>query len=225
MYNKTIFNILQEKERPSEFDADQENTNTTWYIANQDLFSVLFFPTADSAFSVVWRFQGKTPAEREGREQQAWTALQEKFDGCSRAPIRADHIRMTSSRMRPGQDHDDVLYHTDSSRDRLNACDPPEIPTDRPYEDIILKALPSEYDRIRQTHLERKDFDLADIRRIMVTIYADNLSRSEPSRGIAGRGAAMRAVDWDRTSVLCHYCDQFGHFKRMCPLRIKHHQQ
>ena len=52
-------------------------------------------------------------------------------------------------------------------------------PADRQYEDIALQALPSEYDRIRQTHLERRDYDLADIRRMMSAIYANNLSRSE----------------------------------------------
>ena len=131
---------------------------------------------------------------------------------------------MTSTRMRPDQDSDDNLYHMDSFRDRLNWCDPPEGPTDRQYEDIILQILPSEYDHIRQTHFERKGFDLADIHRIMAAIYADNLSRSESSKGIAGRGAVMQTVDRDRTSVLCHYCDQYGHFKRKCPLRIKHQQ-
>ena len=60
---------------------------------------------------------------------------------------------------------------------------------------------------------------------MMAAIYADNLSRSESSKGIAGRGAAMQAVDWDRTSALCPYYDQFGHFKINCPLRIKHQQQ
>ena len=48
---------------------------------------------------------------------------------------------------------------------------------------------------------------------MMAAIYADNVSRSESSKGIAGRGAAMQAVDRDSTSALCHYCDQFGHFK------------
>ena len=89
---------------------------------------------------------------------------------------------------------------------------------DRQYEDIILEALPSEYGRIRQTRLERRDFGLATIHRIIAAIYAGNLSRSESSNGIAGRGAAMQAVDRDRTSVLCHYRDQFGHFKRKYPL-------
>ena len=32
-------------------------------------------------------------------------------------------------------------------------------------------------------------------------------------------------MDRDRTSILCHYCDQFGHLKKKCPLRIKHHHQ
>ena len=132
---------------------------------------------------------------------------------------------MTITRVRSGQDLDDFLYHMDSYRDRLNACDPPESPTNRQYEDIILQALPSEYDRICQTHLERRNFGLADIRRMMAAIYANDLSRSESSKGIAGRGAAMSAVDRDRTSALCHYCDQFGHFKRKCPLRIKHKQR
>ena len=102
---------------------------------------------------------------------------------------------MTSTRMRLGQDPDDYLYYMDSCRDRLNACDPPEGPMDRSYEDIILQTLPSEYDRIHQTHLERRDFGLVDIRRMMAAIYADNLFRSESSKGITGRGAAMQAMD------------------------------
>ena len=104
----------------------------------------------------------------------------------------------------PGQDPDDYLYDMDSNRDRLNACDPPEDPTDRQYEDIILQALPLEYDRIRQTHLERRDFGLVDIRRMMAAIYADNLSRSESSKGIAGRGAAMQAMGRDRTIIVSY---------------------
>ena len=186
---------------------------------------MLFFITADSTFSVVRTFQGTTPAEGTGHGQQAWAALRKKFDGCLRAAIRAEYIRTTNMRMRPGKDPDDYLYHMGSCRDRLNACGPPEDSMDRQYEDIILQALLSEYDRSRQTHLERRNFGLADIRRMMTAIYADNLSRSESSKGIAGRGAAMQAVDRDRTSVLCHYCDQFGHFKKKCLLRIKHKQQ
>ena len=98
VYNKTIFNVLQWQERPSKFDADQEITRATWNTANQD---VLFFTPAGSVFFVARRFQDQTPAEGAGHGQQAWTALREKFEGCLRAAIRAEHIRMTSTRMRP----------------------------------------------------------------------------------------------------------------------------
>ena len=138
VYNKTIFNVLRGREWSSEFDSDQETTRATWDAANQDLYSVLFFTTAGSAFFVVRRFQGKTPAEGAGHGRQPWAALRQKFDGCSQAAIRMEHIRMTSTRMRPGQDPDDYFYHMDSCQDRLNACDPPEGPTNRLYEDITL---------------------------------------------------------------------------------------
>ena len=70
VYNKTIISVLRGQERPSEFDAGQETIRATWDAANQDLYSVLFFTTANSVFSMVWRFQGKTPAEREGHEKK-----------------------------------------------------------------------------------------------------------------------------------------------------------
>ena len=115
----------------------------------------------------------------------------------------------------------------DSCRDRLNACDPPEGPTDRQYEDIILQALPPEYKAIDQAHLERGDFRLGDIRRMMAAIYADNLarSRSDAVRGIAGRGAAMQAMTRDYNDTNCHVCDRVGNFKRKCPRRFKLQQQ
>ena len=111
---------------------------------------------------------------------------------------------MTSTRIRPSQDPDEYLYQIDSYRDRFDACDSPEGSMGRQYENIILQALPSEYDRIRQNHLEMRDSGLADIRRMVAAIYADNLSRSESSKGVAGRRAAMKAMDRDRTSVLLH---------------------
>ena len=109
---------------------------------------------------------------------------------------------MTSTWMRPCQDPDDYMYHMDSFRDRFNVCDPPEGPTDRQYEGITLQALSSEYDRICQTHLERRDFGLAGIHRMMAAIDTDNLSRSKSSKGIAGRGAALQAVG--RTTLVSY---------------------
>ena len=98
--------------------------------------------------------------------------------------------------MRSDKDPDDFLYKRDRCRDRLNSVTPKEGTSDRRYEDIILLCLSTKYDRIRQTHFEREDCSLADIRRMMSKIYADNLasSHSASSRGIAGRGIAMQAT-------------------------------
>ena len=62
--------------------------------------------------------------------------------------------------------------------------DPPEGPTEREQEDILLETLPPAYKAIRQAHLERGDFGLADIRRMMAAIYADNLARSLVHPGV-----------------------------------------
>ena len=56
VYNKTIFNVLQWQERPSEVDANLETTRATWDAANQDLYSVLFSTTNGFLLSVVRRF-------------------------------------------------------------------------------------------------------------------------------------------------------------------------
>ena len=80
--------------------------------------------------------------------------------------------------MRSDQNPDEYLHIMDSCRDRLNAFDPPEGLTDRQYANIFLQALPPEYKAIRQAHLERGEFGLADNRRIMAAIYADNLTLS-----------------------------------------------
>ena len=66
--------------------------------------------------------------------------------------------------MQSDEDPDGFLYKKDRCRDRLNSVTPKEGPSDSRYEDIILQCLPPEYDRIHQTHFEREDCNLADIR-------------------------------------------------------------
>ena len=176
----------------------------------------MLFSTGGSAFFVV-----------RSTTLQAWVALRQKFKGKSREAIRVEHSKVNNPRSRSEQDPDEYIYIMDSCRERLNTCDTPEVPTNRRYEDSLLHDLPPEYKAIRRAHLERGDFDLADIRRMMPTIYADNLarSRSDSSRGIARRGAAMQAINSDCNGIKCHICGRVGHFKSECSLRVKHQQQ
>ena len=130
-------------------------------------------------------------------------------------------------KMRSDEDPDDFLYKKDRCHDRLNSVTPKDGSSDRRYEDIILQCNPPEYDRIRRTHFERGDCNLADIWRMMSKIYADNLARShyDSSRGIAGRGVAMQATGWDLSKINCYDCNKFGHFKNDCTdFKVAHHQ-
>ena len=133
---------------------------------------------------------------------------------------------MNHTKMTLRQHPDEFLYIMDSCRDRLNTSTPLEGPTDWQCEDILLQALSPDYESIRRAHLERRDFGLADIRRMMAAIYVDNLSpRSITSTGIAGPGAAMRTMDRDLSDVRCHTCSMFGHFQKNCPNRRKQQYQ
>ena len=130
--------------------------------------------------------------------------------------------------MRSDEGPDGFLYKKDRCRDRLNSVTPKEGPLDRGYEDIILQCLPPDYDRICQTHFEREDCNLEDIRRMTSKIYADNLARShsDSSRGIAGRGVAMQATGRDLRKINCYYCNKFDHYKNDCAdFKAAHHHQ
>ena len=84
LYSKPISEIVQGLQRPSGLDNDQVTAREGWDDANHNLFSILFFTTSSPAFSVVQRFEGKTREDGVGHGQDAWGALREKFDGCSR---------------------------------------------------------------------------------------------------------------------------------------------
>ena len=173
------------------------------------------------------RFEGKTRENEIGHGKDTWAALREKFDGCSREALRAAHRELETVKMRSDKDPDDFLYKKDRCRDRLNSVTPKEGPSDRRYEDVILQCLLPEYDRIRQTYFEREDCNLADIRRMMSKIYADNLARSHSnlSRGIAGRGVATQATGRGISKINCHFCNKFGHYKKECAdFKVVHHQ-
>ena len=124
---------------------------------------------------------------------------------------------MNSARISPGQEPDEVLYELNTRRERLNACNPPEGPTDRQFENIILQALPPEYERIRTSYLEKTDFGVADIRRMMSAIYAVNLARLSSTMGIAGLGVSMSTAENNRRNITCHYYERAGHSKNTCP--------
>ena len=85
---------------------------------------------------------------------------------------------------------------------------------------IILQAFPAEYERVRTASYERRDFQLADIRRMMSALYIDYVSRSNNSLLATGRRVAMQATGGDDSTIKCHYCGHPGHRQKNCVVWI-----
>ena len=116
--------------------------------------------------------------------------------------------------MKFGDDPDDFLYNMDGYRERLKDMGQP-VPDER-YEDIILQALPAEYERVRTARYERRDFHFGVIRRMMSALYIDCLSCPNNSLLVTGRGVAMRAIRVDNSIIKYHYCGNPVHRQKNC---------
>ena len=83
---------------------------------------------------------------------------------------------------------------------------------------IGYKYFSPECDSIRQIHLQREDYNLANIPRMMSKIYADNFARSksDSSRGSAERGVATKAIGQDLINTNPLYWNKFGYSKNDC---------
>lgn len=57
------------------------------------------------------------------------------------------------------------MFVTDECRDLLQQMD--QTVHDEPYEDIIFKALPTEYERARNASCAKRDFELNGIRHVV----------------------------------------------------------
>ena len=211
-HRQSVAAILQGDPKPP---AAQISTAVeTWERANENLFSILFFTTERSANNVVKKHMGKTREDGVGNGQAARNALEEKYNNHTKEARRAYHEKLHSTKIKSGDDPDDFLYTMDGFRERLEDMGQP-VPDER-YEDIILQALPAEYERVRTASYERQDFHLADIRRIMSALYIDCLSRPNSSPLVAGRGVAMQATGGDDSAIKCHYYGNPGHRQKNC---------
>ena len=83
---------------------------------------------------------------------------------------------------------------------------------DERYKDIVLQALPVEYDMVRNANYEKRDFGLVDIRQMVHTMFVDSLLRSSHYKPVTGHDTAMQAAERTNSDVGCNYCRGVGHF-------------
>ena len=94
--------------------------------------------------------------------------------------------------MKSGEDPIDFFAKLDEQRLRLAGMG--ETLTDESYEDIILRALPEEYDFIWQQSQMNRNFGLTSIRTTATNMFIDDLSRKSSASAVAGRGVAVQAT-------------------------------
>ena len=112
-------------------------------MLNSKLYSILFFATEGSANITVKQFQARPQARQKADGVEAWEALSLRFDGNTKKPV-ACREKLIHASMKFGEDPIDFFTKLDEQRLRL--ADMGETLTDESYEDIILRALPKEYD-------------------------------------------------------------------------------
>ena len=176
LYSKAVFEVLQGKAQSPSFTLGSTDTATLnavadhkWLQANQDIWSVILLTTSGSANNTVKKFEGKGPEHGAGHGQLAWKALTEKYNDHTKEARKACHEKLVNAKMEPGQDPDDFFLVLDECRDLHEEMG--QTVHDGRYEDVILQALPSEYERVRTANYERRDFGLDDIRYMVCLLY------------------------------------------------------
>ena len=142
--------ILQGEPKPTT--AQDSPAVATWTRANENRFGILFFTTERSAHNVVKKHMGKTRENEVGNGQAAWNALEKKYNSNTKEARRAYHEYLHNTKMKSGDDPDDFLYIMGGYRERLK--DMGQLVPDERHEDIILQALPAEYESVRTARYE-----------------------------------------------------------------------
>ena len=128
----------------------------TWTCSNQNLFSLQIFTSARSANKLLKKHVDKTLEDEVSNGHAAWTAMEEKCNSHTKQPRRAYLKQLYNIKMESGDDPDDFIYSKDGYCERLEVMGQP-VPDAR-YEDIILQALPVEYERVRTASYKRRIF-------------------------------------------------------------------
>ena len=163
-----------------------------WTKLNSKLYNILFFAIEGSATITVKQFQARPQARQKADGVGAWEALSVRFDGITKEARRACREKLTHASMKSGEDPTDFFAKLDEQRLRL--ADMGETLTNESYEDIILRALPKDYDFVRQQSHMNRTFGLAGIKTTSINIFIDDLSRKSSASAVAGRGVAIQAT-------------------------------
>lgn len=140
-----MYNLQTGEETPTPTD---EQYRTKWERNNTNL-SMLWLATSGEATTVVKRYAGRRAEEGLRNGQKAWEAMEDKYDACSNATRQELDDCLHNTKLRRGQDPDEILFIMETTRNRLYEMGG-QI-TDGYFSDMIIAALPPEYGFVRNT--------------------------------------------------------------------------
>ena len=162
------------------------------------------------------QFEGKKTEDGTGDGHAAWQALNETYNSHINEARKACHEKLVNTKVEPGQDPDDLFFVLGGCLDLFKEMG--QTVHDKCYKDIILQALPTEYEGVRNARYERRGFGLVDIQHMAHTMFVDSLLRPSYSKPVAGRGIAMQAAGHTDSDVRCKYCRSVGHLLLDCAI-------
>ena len=162
---------------------------------------------------------------RPGDGNQAWLALQSKYQNNSRQRRRTLLRRLDSSGMKPDTDPDVFLSEINQIRDELGVLDE-TVSTER-LTTIILDALPAEmYSTVKLEVIRDLNLSLEQIQWMMKAIFINHSERLSVTKknpeSNRYQGSNRRGLETGRESAMsialitCHYCKKPGHKVREC---------
>ncbi|MEP5174638.1 hypothetical protein [Marinobacter alexandrii] len=168
-----------------------------WKSRNNQLYSLLYFSTVESANITTKPSQGKSGGEM-GDGAAAWAALKERFAGNTKESRRAVRKQLYAVMLRQGQNVIDFLALVDDLKLRLD--DMGESPSKETFEDLVWNALvhPSGYSFLGDMQYRHPFPDVEAIKRTAVNYLIDSQSRKSSGPAASGCGAAMAATGNDR---------------------------
>ena len=146
----------------------------------------MFLTTTGSANTLVRQFKGKTQGEGLGDGISAWLALAEKYDSYTKETRCACYEDLSTHKMRHGEDSEDFFFKMENLRVRL--IDMGEVISDERFEDIILHAITTDYDYVRQTSFRERDFGLKEIESTMKNVHRQFVSLFDQAHRGEGSG-------------------------------------
>jgi len=138
LHSQDLLKILDGESCPSGTGMDAATAASNWKSRNNQLFSLIYFSTVESANITTKPFQGKTGGEM-GNGAAAWAALKERFAGNTKESRRALREQLHSAKLRHGQNVIDFLATMDDLKLRLE--DMSETTPEETFEDLVLNAL------------------------------------------------------------------------------------